>query len=128
MIELGKSTDWHHFGISTRDSAFGAVAPSWSFSEGFGTLSLDQNVNRMGYSNLGDQAQGFAGLQFIPYLNSFVDRETMAIDTTFQNARPIDSGDATEVFLNAWYGISGQQQWPLQKLTLYSSQYTLIRG
>ncbi len=112
VTAIGNSIEWHQYGISTRDTEIGAVESNRSFSEGFGTLSYGQNARRMGYSNLGDQAQSFAGLQFIPYLNTFVDREAMALDTSFRHARPIDSGETTTVFLNAWYGISNQQQWP----------------
>ena len=76
----------------------------------FGTLVLDNNVETG--DNLGDQTQIFAGNQFLPYINTFVDREYMdRPQKPFSNAAIVPEGKSVTLFLNAWYGRSSQH-WP----------------
>ena len=68
----------------------------------FGTLSLDSNVGPINRANIGDEIQGIAGLQFLPFIDFFLDRE-------YQIA-PATQGKHI-VFFNAWWGNKGYK-WP----------------
>lgn len=61
----------------------------------FGTLGYDGRVGVVKVANSGDEMQGFAGVQFLPYLTDFVDRDFGLPDTT-----------AEHLFANAWWGYS----------------------
>ena len=62
----------------------------------FGTFSYDTRVTHIGAGNLGDEVQSFPGIQFLPYLDTFLDREELV--SSFQ--------EPTVVFFNAWWGDS----------------------
>ena len=66
----------------------------------FGTISLESNVGRKNQGNIGDEIQSIVGIQFLPFLDFFLDRK-------FQTA-PSTHGSHT-VFFNAWWGGS---KWP----------------
>ena len=68
----------------------------------FGTLSYDRCVRTTKVANLGDEIQGFPGLHFLPYLDTFLDRE--ALDESKGSER-------ITVFFNAWWG-DAQTSWP----------------
>jgi lipopolysaccharide biosynthesis glycosyltransferase len=84
----------------------------------FGTFSYDlrrQYLKAQHNSgmNIGDEIQGLAGIQFLPHVNRFVERDKMSVsyarrirdhvmDETMMN---------TTVFANAWYGNSATV-WP----------------
>ena len=61
----------------------------------FGVLSYDGRVSITQVANSGDEMQGFSGLQFLPYLTDFVDRDFGLPDTPTQH-----------LFANAWWGYS----------------------
>ena len=71
----------------------------------FGALSLDSNVGRRNRGNIGDEIQSIAGIQFLPFLDFFLDRK-------FQIA-PNTHGHHT-VFFNSWWG-NGRLKWPPSK-------------
>ena len=68
----------------------------------FGAISLDSNVGRINRGNIGDEIQSIVGIQFLPFLDFFLDRK-------FQLA-PNTHGNHT-VFFNAWWGDS-RLKWP----------------
>jgi len=87
------------------------------YTRSFGTLSMDKRTSFLDTHgnhavNLGDEVQGFVGLQFLPHVNFFIDRDDLA---GFSNAEEPsnETGPAqpTLVFLNAWYGTPGMT-WP----------------
>ena len=61
----------------------------------FGVLSYDGRVSVTQVANSGDEMQGFSGLQFLPYLTDFVDRDFGLPHTPTQY-----------LFANAWWGYS----------------------
>ena len=67
----------------------------------FGTLSYDTNSRRLRWVNLGDEIQGFPGVQFLPYVDFFLDREKQTVPNREDNFT---------VFYNAWW--SGGTRWP----------------
>ena len=73
-------------------------------SEGrhYGTLSYNSRVNEVNNANLGDEIQGFPGLQFLPFIDHFVERD--ALNTSASNQK-------IKIFFNAWWG-SRQSDWP----------------
>ena len=70
----------------------------------FGTLSYDkrQHVPGVQIGNIGDEVQGFPGLQYLPFLDTFLERDSL-----------IDSQSSSKViaFFNAWWG-SPKATWP----------------
>ena len=62
----------------------------------FGTLTYDTRVASTGLGNLGDEVQSFPGIQFLPYIDTFLDREELV--------SPFN--DPILVFFNAWWGDS----------------------
>ena len=63
----------------------------------FGTFSYDTRVAHAGTGNLGDEVQSFPGIQFLPYIDTFLDREELV--SPFRDY-------PTVVFFNAWWGDS----------------------
>lgn len=59
----------------------------------FGTLSFDRRVAVVKVGNSGDELQSFPGLQFLPYLSDFVDRDF-----------GLPESRAQHLFANAWWG------------------------
>jgi hypothetical protein len=59
----------------------------------FGILSFDRRVAVVQVGNSGDELQSFPGLQFMPYLSDFVDRDFGLKETHAHN-----------LFANAWWG------------------------
>ena len=75
---------------------------SMKVSHHFATLTYDQRVAKYKGANLGDEIQGFSGLQILPYVNKFLERDNL------------DQSKGTEhvtVFFNAWWGDS-RTSWP----------------
>ena len=68
------------------------LEPTLKFPNHYGILSYDSRVKKATDANSGDEMQTFAGLQFLPYLTDYVDR-----DNGLPQAK---SG----FFANAWYG------------------------
>ncbi|XP_038073653.1 uncharacterized protein LOC119741820 [Patiria miniata] len=68
----------------------------------FGTLTYARRVSGSETANLGDQIQGFPGIQFLPFVDRFVDRDN------FDESR---KDNHTRMFLNAWYGYH-MMTWP----------------
>ena len=71
----------------------------------FGTLSLDSNHGPQNHGNIGDEIQSIAGMQFLPFIDFFLDRDTIIA--------PNASGNHT-VFFNAWWGYK-RLRWPPPK-------------
>ena len=69
----------------------------------FGTLSYDSRVNDIMHAiNLGDEVQGFPGLQYLPFVDFFVERDDL---------RKSERKEQITVFFNAWWG-AGHANWP----------------
>ena len=68
----------------------------------FATLSYDSRIPHIGLANLGDEIQGFPGMQFLPFIDRFVQRDTI---TAFK------SDGNVSMFFNAWWG-SEKASWP----------------
>ena len=68
----------------------------------FGTISYDQRVRDVGVANLGDEIQGFPGLQYLPFLDTFLERD---------NLNDSQSSSKIIAFFNAWWG-SWKATWP----------------
>ena len=71
-------------------------------SHHFATLTYDQRVAKYKGANLGDEIQGFPGLQFLPFVETFLERDNL------------DQAKGTKdvtVFFNAWWGDS-KTSWP----------------
>ena len=70
----------------------------------FGTLSYDQRQVEAGVheGNLGDEVQGFPGLQYLPFLDTFLERD---------NLNDSQSSSKVLAFFNAWWG-SSKATWP----------------
>jgi len=86
------------------------------FSVGFGTLSLDlrtQWLEKHGNHgcNLGDEMQSFPGLQFLPKLDAFVERDDVRGFKGVQDAMNSSTPQVAVTFLNAWFG-TPQMTWP----------------
>jgi len=108
----------------------GSVHRAGSGTLAFGTLSYQARrvfLHRIGNNgmNVGDEMQGLAGLQFLPFLDTFVERD--ALNSSLPLNHLLDfrvprldakkaeestaSRSATILFLNAWYG-SSLHTWP----------------
>ena len=68
----------------------------------FGTLSFDGNNGLRDHGNIGDEIQSIAGMQFLPFIDFFLDRDTIIAPNT--------RGNHT-VFFNAWWGYK-RLRWP----------------
>ncbi|XP_038074474.1 uncharacterized protein LOC119742534 [Patiria miniata] len=68
----------------------------------FGTLSYARRAGRSTRANLGDEVQSFPGIQFLPFVDRFVDRDN------FDKAK---RDNHIRMFFNAWYGDQGMT-WP----------------
>ena len=68
----------------------------------YGTLSYNTRVAIARDANLGDEVQGFPGIQFLPFVDVFVERD---------NLRASSGNGRITVFFNAWWGSSGAD-WP----------------
>lgn len=68
----------------------------------FGTLSYNARIRITRLPNIGDEIQGFPGIQFLPYLDTFVERDTLG---------DYGHGGNITLFFNAWWG-SPYAQWP----------------
>ena len=71
-------------------------------SHHFATLTYDQHVAKYKGANLGNEIQGFPGLQFLPYVNKFLERDNLD--------QSKGTGHVT-VFFNAWWG-DRKTSWP----------------
>ncbi|XP_057291906.1 uncharacterized protein LOC130614495 [Hydractinia symbiolongicarpus] len=69
----------------------------------FATLSF-QSRGILGGGNIGDEIQGYAGMQFLPYIDTFIDRKNLTVPTSQKTSD-------TVVFLNAWWG-NPEFNWP----------------
>ena len=70
----------------------------------YATLSYHSRV-KLGGINIGDEIQGYPGLQFLPFVDNFLDR-----DNLFSNE---NNDQHIEAFFNAWWG-DGKAKWPPQ--------------
>lgn len=108
----------------------GGVQRAGSGALAFGTLSYQARrvfLHRTGNNgmNVGDEMQGLAGLQFLPHLDTFVERDALNSSLPLDHlldfrvprldAKKAKEGTAsrseTILFLNAWYG-SSLHTWP----------------
>lgn len=95
----------------------------------YGTLAFNarrsylRSVGNMGM-NVGDEMQGLAGIQFLPYIDSFVERDRLDVvrfttmgDYSNSEVVPMSGGEfetpseITTLFLNGWYA-SPTWVWP----------------
>ena len=68
----------------------------------FSTLSFQSRQKYVSTCNLGDEMQGFGGLQFVPFIDRFIDRERI-VETSGK--------EPVTIFFNAWWGTK-QSSWP----------------
>ena len=68
----------------------------------FSTLSFQSRQKYVSTCNLGDEIQGFGGLQFVPFIDRFIDREKI-VETSGK--------EPVTIFFNAWWGTK-QSSWP----------------
>ena len=68
----------------------------------FSTLSYQSRQKYVATCNLGDEMQGFGGLQFVPFIDRFIDREKV-VETSGK--------EPVTIFFNAWWGTK-QSSWP----------------
>ena len=66
--------------------------------EKYGILDMQSRVRKVPVANSGDEMQGFAGAQLVPYVNEFVDRDRGA------------STAKSWILMNAWWG--AHFEWP----------------
>ena len=70
----------------------------------YGTLSYDTRVSDTKDANLGDEIQGFPGLQFLPFSDNFLERDYLGKSNRLsQNILS---------FFNAWWGSHSVRTWP----------------
>ncbi|XP_064387642.1 uncharacterized protein LOC135335898 isoform X2 [Halichondria panicea] len=82
---------------------FLSLEPDEPWNQHYGTLFFDARVNSVKTANVGDEIQDFPGLQFLPFMDTFLDRDNI-IATTKKD-------QAVTVFFNAWWG-DGRASWP----------------
>ena len=70
----------------------------------YATLSYHSRVKKGGI-NVGDELQGYPGLQFLPFIDNLLDRDNLYSNKN--NSQHIES------FFNAWWG-DGSAKWPPQ--------------
>lgn len=68
----------------------------------YGTLSYDCRNTQVPDTNVGDEIQGFSGLQYIPFLDHFVDRDNITSSKSYHTIT---------TFFNAWWA-SRHAKWP----------------
>ena len=68
----------------------------------YGTLSYVTRNKQVPDTNVGDEIQGFPGLQYLPFLDNFVDRD---------NITSCKSEQIVTTFFNAWWA-SRHAKWP----------------
>ena len=71
----------------------------------YGTLTFERRVKKSKGSNLGDEVQEFPGLSYLPYRDTFLDRDGMMEYKAKENVT---------AFLNAWWA-DGSGDWPPPK-------------
>ena len=67
----------------------------------YGTLSYNIRFGAK-YVNLGDEIQGFPGVQFLPFVDSFVERDKLSLSA---------GNETITTFFNAWWG-THRFDWP----------------
>ena len=75
-----------------------------SWNEHFATLDFDSRVKQIKLDNVGDEIQDFPGLQFLPFIDNFLDR-----DSLYSNK---NNDQHITAFFNAWWGDG--RNWPPQ--------------
>jgi hypothetical protein len=66
----------------------------------FAAFSYDHRVSIANDANSGDEIQSMAGIQFLPFITRFVDRDTEFPTVT----------SSTHLIANAWYGVSPEEE------------------
>lgn len=67
----------------------------------YGTLSYDHLID-FTETNIGDEVQGFSGMQFLPFVDTFLQRDRLNVTS---------GGYNVTAFFNAWWGFSSAH-WP----------------
>lgn len=108
---------WFHCFLLSKESSTYSLLKG----ENYGVLSYEHRVRAMRNANAGDEVQALAGLQFLPFIDAFVDRDTWSIvkhgglDVNgvpiLQNREEFRYEKKFKTFLNAWYG-SKDNVWP----------------
>ena len=78
------------------------ISDTPKFESSFGTLSYDSQVRADGQADLDNEILGFPGLQFVPFVNEFLDRNQL---------HHSERGRTVISFLNAWWG-TPSAEWP----------------
>ena len=68
----------------------------------FGTLSFDSRVKAVSVANLGDEIQGLPGMQFLPFIDQFLERDKLS---------KLSTKEPVTIFFNAWWG-DVAMNWP----------------
>ncbi len=81
-----------------------SLKPNVEWNHHYGTLSFDTRVSHTnGIANAGDEIQDFPGLQFLPFLDNFLDRDKLTKNK--------NTNQSITAFFNAWWG-DGGATWP----------------
>ena len=81
-----------------------STEPDQTWNHHYATLSYHSRV-KTGGINVGNELQGYPGLQFLPFIDNLLDR-----DNLFSNE---NNDQHIEAFFNAWWG-DGRAKWPPQ--------------
>ena len=82
-----------------------SLSADQSWNNHYATLDYHTTVRRVSTDNQGDEIQGYPGLQFLPFIDSFLDRD--ALYSNKNNDQHITA------FFNAWWGYD-KSDWPPQ--------------
>lgn len=132
QIDMNKVFTAVNDGDAFDEQYFTGMPPSRS-KKHYGILSYDHSAAITRESNIGDEIQALTGLQFLPYNDVFLDRDTWKVlpkdvrciynstlDKDPAKRKLLVHGkecsimarkDSVTAFLNAWYGRS-RQHWP----------------
>ena len=82
-----------------------SLSADQAWNNHYATLDYHTRVRTIPSDNQGDEIQGYPGLQFLPFIDNFLDR-----DALYSNK---NNDQHIMAFFNAWWGY-GQSDWPPQ--------------
>eukprot|EP00727_Mastigamoeba_balamuthi_P008878 m51a1_g4612 hypothetical protein (1001) ;mRNA; f:264541-268206 len=98
--------------VEVREGAPAFVDPTPGWQRKYGAIWYDLRVNKVLkhtlLANLGDEVQSMAGAQWVPRIDTLVERDDLNVSTPSINGEP--PGSVT-MFMNAWWGVP-DMNWP----------------
>ena len=88
--------------LANANLKYSADDQSKTLDHHFGTLSFDSRVKAVSVANLGDEIQGLPGMQFLPFINQFLERDKLS---------KLSTKEPVTIFFNAWWG-DVAMNWP----------------